>query len=372
MFPALKTKNLNRLTLSTDAPASRFNDGGFFHGAKAAGIFFVCAIFFLSPRPVSAININGDFELSVERRDDPPLIAVRIAPKPDRLITGLSEDEAFITLTSDDIRIEGENRVFQTEYIREGSPKEFLFPFSPAPGVVDVTVAIHYVPCIESSGICKFPERTEQAFSLKKPGISFSHELIDTMILGLLLILGTAGFIVFLKYRKDYLFTIFIAIVFCGMLLYTAAATGGNSVTQADLSRSIAATLCLSCIGLELPDITPVVDPKATAPLAELAEPVHIVVFSAPWCGSCPAAKTYVETLCRRYPETLSFSVVDISLPEGKKELESYATSYPFREPLPLPAVIVSNNTRRVIYGTNYLEKNIVGAIREGGHDSTR
>ena len=155
-------------------------------------------------------------------------------------------------------------------------------------------------------------------------------------------------------------------LIFSGMLFYTFVQADEHGINQADLSRDIASTLCLSCIGIESAKQVIPINRQKTEIYANLKEPVHISVFSAPWCGSCPAAKAYVKELCSFYENTLSYEVVDISLPGGKEKYTYYKTIYPFKEPLPLPAIIISTNTSDVIYGTHRIEENLLQLIIKG------
>jgi hypothetical protein len=159
----------------------------------------VIIVFFFFLSSLSAENINDDFELTVALKEKPLVLSILIAPEPDRMIGGLSEEEPFITLISEDVGFEGGGQLIQTDYIKEQAPKEFIIPFSPERNQIKVTLTIHYVPCVESKGICRFPQVVERTFLLEKPGGFFSLTLFIILIAAFLFLFGLFGLILYLK-----------------------------------------------------------------------------------------------------------------------------------------------------------------------------
>ncbi|MBN2440827.1 MAG: thioredoxin family protein, partial [Spirochaetales bacterium] len=223
-------------------------------------------------------------------------------------------------------------------------------------------------PCLISTGVCKFPQTIKHDYLVKPSSPGISRDIINTGILIGLFILGLIGLLFYLRYKKDIIFTAFLLLIFSGILFYTFIPLDTTEISQADYSRDIAATLCLSCIGIESGTETIMVKSAETKFYGSLTEPVVITVFSAPWCGSCPAAKAYVKELCSLYDTILSCEIVDISLPAEKERYIYYRTIYSFKEPIPLPAIIVSNNTADVFYGTQGLGQGIIQLITKGLH----
>lgn len=313
-------------------------------------------------------NIDDHFDLSVSRGKNTNIVFVTITPKRDKKIKGFSEEKPFITVTASGVMFENKGILIRTEYITEPAREVFEFPYQPLDPDLDRThlevhLSMTYVPCIISTGLCLFPKTIERDYLLKTPGWVLSTDIINTGILGALFLLACAGLVMYIRIKKDIFFTAFFLLIFSGMLFYTFATADEKGISQAELSRDIARTLCLSCIGIESSqDILPV-NMNKTSVYGRLKSPVRITVFSAPWCGTCPFAKAYVDELCSLYPDTLSYEVVDISEPAGKEKYSYYKTIYPFKEPLPLPAIIVSVNKTGVLYGTVNLEENLIKLI---------
>jgi thiol-disulfide isomerase/thioredoxin len=311
---------------------------------------------------------NSHFKLSVIRRKNPDAVYVTVAPKRDKKIKGLSEEKPFITIESSDAVFENQGILIRTEYITAPEQDTFAFPFHPVDPDRNLThlnvhLTITYVPCLISTGTCMFPETIEQDYSLKVSGWAVSTDIINTGILAAFFLLAAIGLIFYIRIKKNILFTSFFIVIFTGMLFYTFVRADEKGISQADISRDIAGTLCLSCIGIESTRTTEPVNRLKTKVYAGLEEPVLITVFSAPWCGTCPFAKAYVKELCSIYPETLSYEVADISESAGKEKYAHYKTQYLFKEPLPLPAIIVSVNMVDVLYGTKDLEENLIMLI---------
>ncbi|MBN2532151.1 MAG: hypothetical protein JXB88_04635 [Spirochaetales bacterium] len=333
-------------------------------------VLFLCII--LLPVWVCyAENINHHFELSVIRKKNPDAVYMTITPEQDKQIKGLSEEKPFIIVESPDVVFENKGILIQTEYITEPVQKVFTFPFRPAEPGTDLTqlnvhLTMTYVPCLISKGVCLFPETVERDYLLKVTSQVILPEIITTWILAAFLLLAVISLVFYIRIKKDIFFTILFIFIFAGILFYTFIHIDGNGISQADLSRDIARTLCLSCIGIESRVEVIPVDRAKTKVYAGLGEPVLITVFSASWCGTCPFAKEYVKELCSIYPQTLSYEVIEIHEPAGKEKYVYYKTLYTFKEPLPLPAIVVSVNMNGVIYGTNNLEENLIQLITGG------
>lgn len=346
---------------------------------KNRAVYLFLCIFLLPVLKLFSENINDDFELSVLRKKNPDAVYVTIAPKRDRKIKGLSEEEPFIVLQASDAVFENKGVLIRTEYITVPAREMFVFSFHPVDPDRDLTqlevhLTITYVSCLISTGVCKFPQTIERDYRLKaslwrNSTWILSTEVINTGILAAFFLLGVVGLVFYIRMKKDILFTALFILVFSGMLLYSFVQADEKGISQADLSRDIAGTLCLSCIGIESARETIPVDRFKTKVYTGLDEPVLITVISAPWCETCPFAKAYISELCSIYPETLSYEVVEISEPEGKEKYSFYKTLYQFKEPLPLPAIIVSSNGTDVLYGTNDLEENLIKLITKGADE---
>jgi thiol-disulfide isomerase/thioredoxin len=362
--------------MSMDQKPGKVKSVSFFPGfydrhLPVSGFFIIVYLLFFMHTLMYGENINDDFDLSVKLIAGEPVVSITIAPKRDRQIKGMSEEKPFIILSGKGVAFEHEGKRVQTEYIRDSKPEVLEFPFTvdePSGEINELSLRLEmtYVPCIISSGVCKFPVTMEREYELKASGPGISPAFINTGILIALFVLAVAGLVVYIRMKKDILFTVFLVFVFSGILTYTFVQADSNNITQADLARDIAGTLCLSCIGLEQARQSVPVNREKTGILSHLEEQVLITVFSAPWCGSCPAAKAYVKELCSLYPDTLSWEEVDISSPEGKDKFAHYRMLYTFHDPIPLPAIIVSVNTADVFYGTQNIEENILQLITKG------
>jgi thiol-disulfide isomerase/thioredoxin len=338
---------------------------------------FFCILMFVQEN-LYPENIGGHFELSVMRKDNPDAVYITISPKGDKQIKGISDEEPFITLTSPDVVFENDGVVVQTDYITTPSRRIFQFPFYPVRQDRDLTrievhLTITFVPCRISTGVCLFPETVEREYQLQVSKGIINTGMINTIILATFFVLAAIGLIIYIKEKKNIIFTAFFVLLFSGMLFYAFTQPDAGGTTQADVSRDIASTLCLSCIGIESSGGGGIpVNREKTGIYATLDEPVLITIFSASWCGTCPLAKEYIKELCSLYPGILSYEVIEISEPRGKEQYNYYKSLYEFKEPIPLPALIVSVNKTGVLYGTRGLEEHLIQLIIEGMDEKNR
>ena len=312
--------------------------------------------------PGLAVNVNNDFDITATRETGANVLIIKLQPNPDRQINGLSARHPFITLTAPGMEFAEGGEIFREEYITPAAPATFHIGFAPEKENFDLGLRLHYVACSISQGVCDMPRVEKLTFPIAKPR-AISGVLVRTLLLGGLCLLAVVALVLYIRFRKQALFT-GILLLACGGLLFfsfTEPVFGGR--TQAALSHDIAATLCLSCIGLEGAFTELIVSPQKTSGYAELPEPVKITLFSAPWCGSCKTAKAYLDKLVALYPDRLQYQVIDIATEDGKAQYDTYAATYAFQNPLPLPAVIVSADTSAVLYGAGQLEDRLLEVI---------
>lgn len=322
------------------------------------------ALFFFAG-PLQAEQVNEDFICLAELLDA-AAVRIRVNPLPDRNVTGVAADKPFVVLGAEGFAFENNGRVFQTGYLTAEEPGEFLIGFSPDSSGLALTLSFYYTACSQSRGICDPPRKSELTLTVERPVGEFSWALLDTLILAGCFAAGTVGVVVFLRQRKTLFFTAGLFFILGGAVFYSFRVPVLHGLSQADYSHQVASTLCLSCIGLEVSNTAVAVDREKTRILADLARPAHITVFAAPWCGSCPAAERYVAELCALYPNTLTFEIADVSTPAGAALQEQQTPVFGLAKLLPLPALTVSTNTKRVIYGTTGLEDALLAALLEG------
>jgi len=107
------------------------------------------------------------------------------------------------------------------------------------------------------------------------------------------------------------------------LLLTLAAGLGlayGTLRTQHEQAKSIGASLCVSCVGLEptthhAPELTAAEEQL----LAGVTEASELLVFSARWCHACPIAKAFVAAVDEASPG-ITHRVVDVEEEPGLAE----------------------------------------------------
>jgi len=144
----------------------------------------------------------------------------------------------------------------------------------------------------------------------------------------------------------------FVPLVLLGAFLLV----GGILFGQHDQARSIGAVLCISCVGIEVAqDIHRAeLSTSAVEALASLDEKVHLVVFSAEWCHSCPFAKEMVNQMAEA-SDRLTYEIIDVDL-EPQRAIdagivESGRTIVP---------AILREGSEDVVFGTERLERRLL------------
>ncbi|MBN2442100.1 MAG: hypothetical protein JXJ04_12170, partial [Spirochaetales bacterium] len=157
---------------------------------KIVIIMLLCILFPLYPE-----NINNDFELSLKLDRDTHAVLISIKPKRDIQIKGMSEEEPFIVLSGTGVIFENDGIHIRTDYITDSKPEILQFPFRLADDTREITsLEVHlemtYVPCLISTGVCKFPQTIKHDYLLKPSSPGISLDIINTGILIGLFILG--------------------------------------------------------------------------------------------------------------------------------------------------------------------------------------
>ncbi|MCR4391538.1 MAG: redoxin domain-containing protein [Candidatus Acetothermia bacterium] len=146
------------------------------------------------------------------------------------------------------------------------------------------------------------------------------------------------------------------------LLVAGAALAAGVFFGQSRQAQLIGAVLCTSCVGIEeVHAELPVLSREARATLAELARPVHLVVFHAPWCRSCPYAISLVEQMAQASP-FLEVELVDAEEEPARAEAAGVSRS----GRLVVPAILVVE-TSQVLFGTHHLGARLLALLREAG-----
>ncbi|MGC9529794.1 MAG: redoxin domain-containing protein [Candidatus Bipolaricaulaceae bacterium] len=136
------------------------------------------------------------------------------------------------------------------------------------------------------------------------------------------------------------------------LVLAAGAAVGvGLQLGQARQAQLVGAVICTSCVGIETaPPAEPHLSPATVAALKGLTEQVHLVVFHAPWCHSCPYAIALAQAFAEVNP------LVEVELVDAEQDPERAQAAGVFRSGrLVVPAVLESGSGRAV-FGTTDLE----------------
>ncbi|MDD5647032.1 MAG: hypothetical protein PHW86_07665 [Candidatus Bipolaricaulis sp.] len=146
-------------------------------------------------------------------------------------------------------------------------------------------------------------------------------------------------------------------------LLVLAAAAGlgyGVALDQHEQAQSIAAVLCISCVGIEeaVADVPRLGDAEE-ARIRALSVPVELIVFYAPWCRSCPYAEALVEQVAA-LNERVTYRLIDV---EREPELaRRYGVLRSGRTVVP---AIVRPGFGSVLFGIEDLERRLTALLEE-------
>jgi thiol-disulfide isomerase/thioredoxin len=116
--------------------------------------------------------------------------------------------------------------------------------------------------------------------------------------------------------------------------------------------------LCTSCVGIdEARGEAPPLSDSAILALAGLQKSIDLIVFYAPWCNTCPYAKSMVREMAER-TDLLSYSFVNVDtnreLAESNGIIRSKRTIVP---------AIVRVDTGDIIFGIEDLEARLLKVL---------
>ncbi len=132
----------------------------------------------------------------------------------------------------------------------------------------------------------------------------------------------------------------------------------GVILGQHEQAQGIAAVLCTSCVGIdEARGEAPPLSDSAILALAGLQKSIDLIVFYAPWCNTCPYAKSMVREMAER-TDLLSYSFVNVDtnreLAESNGIIRSKRTIVP---------AIVRVDTGDIIFGIEDLEARLLKVL---------
>ncbi len=173
----------------------------------------------------------------------------------------------------------------------------------------------------------------------------------------LLLVLGV-GLILVWFLRGSGLFVLFLGIgLLAGAFLYLGTVKG-----QVSQARQVASVLCTSCVGIEEASrVEPRLSKETLEALAELARPVHLEVYHAEWCHSCPYAMEMAREFSRANP-MVQVEFIDAGTDPSRAEAVGIMRS----GHLVVPA-IRCRETGEVITGIHDLEARLLEMVLEAG-----
>lgn len=213
-------------------------------------------------------------------------------------------------------------------------------------GVVEVLY--HY--CIGDSCF-QIQDRAEVAFAWGEAPRATS--LIPTW--WLLVFIGV-GLVVAVFLRGRALAAVGLALVG----LSVASLVVGYLRGQATQAWRIGSVLCTSCVGIEeVRAEVPTLSPADRAALVAFAGSARLVVFSTPWCKSCPYAKALVGEVARANPR-ITYELVDADQDRTRAEEAGVVQS----GRVIVPAILIAE-TKRVLFGTADLTARILAALGE-------
>jgi thiol-disulfide isomerase/thioredoxin len=127
---------------------------------------------------------------------------------------------------------------------------------------------------------------------------------------------------------------------------------------QHEQAQSIGASLCISCVGLEQsahhpPELTDAERER----LAGVSGPLELLVFSAPWCHSCPVAKAFAASVDEASPG-ITHRVVDVE--EEPDLAEAYGVVRGGRTVVP---AIARADTKARFFGTDDLKARLFALL---------
>ena len=173
----------------------------------------------------------------------------------------------------------------------------------------------------------------------------------------LLLVLGV-GLILVWFLRGSGLLVLFLGIgLLAGAFLYLGAVRG-----QVSQARQVASVLCTSCVGIEeAVHVEPSLSEETVEALKELVRPVHLEVYHAEWCHSCPYAMAMAREFSRANP-MIQVEFINASTDPSRAEGVGIVRS----GHLVVPA-IRCRETGEVITGIHDLEARLLQMVLEAG-----
>jgi thiol-disulfide isomerase/thioredoxin len=151
------------------------------------------------------------------------------------------------------------------------------------------------------------------------------------------------------------------ALFFLIALLAGASLLVGVRLGQAHQAQLIGAVICTSCVGLEEEAHgQPHPSQSTLAELSRVSRPVHLVVFHAPWCRSCP----FAIAMAKRFSE--ANANIEVELVDAEVDFERAQRAGVYQSGRLVVPAILNADTGEVIFGTTDLERRLL-ALVEGG-----
>jgi thiol-disulfide isomerase/thioredoxin len=170
-----------------------------------------------------------------------------------------------------------------------------------------------------------------------------------------LLVVGVAG-AWFLRGRR-------LSALFLVLLLVAGATVWAGVLLHQDRqAQRIGSVLCTSCVGIEEPrPEVPQVSVATREALAQLSQPVRLVVFHAPWCHSCPFAITMAQEFARLSPN------IDVELVDAEEDLDRAEAALVYRSGRLIVPAVLAPATGQVVFGTHDLEARLLELVLGAG-----
>jgi len=144
------------------------------------------------------------------------------------------------------------------------------------------------------------------------------------------------------------------------LILAAGAAIGvGVLLGQARQAQLIGAVLCTSCVGIEeARHEEPELSQATWTALAQLSQPVKLVVFHAPWCHSCPYAIAMAQEFARANP------LITVELVDAEEEPKRAEEAGVYRSGRLVVPAILNPATGQVVFGIGDLEERLLALVK--------
>lgn len=229
-----------------------------------------------------------------------------------------------------------------------------------APGTYDVDLQVVYTYCIDVS--CFQIVDTLPVTVVVEAGAVSGHAPSTAgpspwrwgiPLAAVVVLLVAVGLWIFMRLRVP--LYVVLGLVVIGGLGY------GVALRQQEQAQGIASVLCTSCVGIEeARHEAPTLSTATVAALEGLREDVHLIVFYAPWCHSCPFAEEMVKEMAAVTPR-LTFEFVNV---EDNRSLAA-ANGVIVSERTVVPAIVRSEGGE-VVFGIENLQARLLTLLGVG------